>query len=257
MAEKPHKWTKSELLMLDELAQPYTLLERTTGMHSGLSVSHYDENWKRSEEREKTRHPHRDFWKLVDEIADQDYPKYGRQRTAFWLHLYVINDAGRAVLEANRAAIDKIKADKAAEAVQADRLVIVGYNRGWGGGHGAGRTYCELLRVLRETDNRLYVQPVMNARSITNGYGSYYGHSPVHGRTKDQYVSREDVLVDPATEAQFRALVALDDDRMASAQSINQREEEELNPIKARWNDSRKQQAAMFADMEQEILKRK
>lgn len=256
MTAKPHKWTKSELLLLDELAQPYTLLETASGMHSSISVGHYDENWKRVEDNDKVRYPYRDFWKLVTEIADQDYPKYGRQRTAFWLHLYVINDAGRAVLEANRAAIAKIKADKAAEAAQADRLVIVGYNRGWGGGHGAGRTYCQLLRVLRETDNRLYVQPVMSARDVTSGYGSYYGHSPVHGRNKDQYVDRADVLVDPATEAQFRALVALDDDRMASAQSVNQREADELAPIKRRWEDMRKQQAAMFAEQEQEILKK-
>lgn len=256
MAEKPHKLTKSELLLLDELSKPFSMLETTSGMHGSISVSYHDENWKRLDEKDKVRWPHREFWKLVTEIPEPDYPKYGRGQRPFWLRLYLINDAGRAALEANRAALDKIKATMVQEQAQVDRFVIVGYNRGWGGGHGAGRTYCQLLRVLRETDNRLYVQAVMSAHDVTNGYGSYYGHSPVHGRNKDQYVDRADVLVDPATEAQFRALVALDDDRMASAQSINKREEDELAPIKKRWEDSRKQQAAMFADMEKEILKK-
>lgn len=256
MAEKPHKLTKAELFLLDELAKPYAMLETTSGMHSSISVSYHDENWKRLDEKDKVRWPHREFWKLVTEIPESDYPKYKRGERPFWLHLYLLNDAGRAALEANRATLEKFKQAEADERAKAERLVIVGYSRGFGGGYGGRRKFGALVRVLRETDNRLYVVPVATASKYSDG-AVYYGTTAVRGRGKDQYVEKDDILVDPATEDQFRALVLLDDERGANADRINKAERDELEPIRKRWEDSRKQQAAMYAELEQDLIKGK
>jgi len=256
MPEKPHKLTKSELFLLDELSKPFSMLETTSGMHSSISVSYHDENWKRLDEKDKVRWPHRDFWKFVTEIPETDYPKYGRGQRPFWLRLYLLNDMGRAALEANRPALEKFKQAEADERAKAERLVIVGYSRGFGGGYGGRRKFGALVRVLRETDNRLYVQPVASASKHSDG-AAYYGSTAVRGRGKDRYVEKDDILVDPATEEQFRALVLLDDERGATTDRINKAEQDELAPIKKRWEDSRKQQAAMYEELEQGLIKGK
>jgi len=260
MVDKLYKPTNADLILLDELSQPNTLLEIWSGLHSRIRVVVYDESWNQISEKDKVHWPRGDFFRagLVRRISEDEFVKmFGEISRHFARHLDVITPQGRALLEANRARLDKIKATKAEEQTKADRLVICAYASGWGGGRNAGRTYCALLRVLRETDNRLYVKPVMTARDITDGTGSFYGQSPVHGRDNEQYVSRNDILVDPATEDQFRSLVRLDDERMTSTANIKQREEDELAPIRKRWEDLRKQQAVMFEEMEQDILKPK
>jgi hypothetical protein len=66
-------------------------------------------------------------------------------------------------------------------------------------------------RVVRETKERLYIQDVVRIRDVG---GVNREHNPVRGSEPNQYVDREHVMVDGATERAAQTLLAVDTDRV-------------------------------------------
>jgi hypothetical protein len=69
-------------------------------------------------------------------------------------------------------------------------------------------------RVVRETKERLYIQDVERIRDTSQTHGGYLEHSPIRDSAPNQYVARDSVMVDGATERAAETLLAVDADRM-------------------------------------------
>jgi hypothetical protein len=68
-------------------------------------------------------------------------------------------------------------------------------------------------RVVRETKERLYIQDVVRIR---DGGGQALEHSPIRDSAPNQWVAREHVMVDGATERAAQTLLSVDSDRVES-----------------------------------------
>ncbi|MCS4088843.1 hypothetical protein [Rhizobium sp. BK176] len=86
-------------------------------------------------------------------------------------------------------------------------------------------------RVVKETKERLYVQDVVRIRD-TDGSGEH--HNPIRGFEPNQYVEREHVMVDGATERAAQTLLSVDTDRVeAYYQSVDNALAVALEPLLA------------------------
>lgn len=168
---------------------------------------------------------------------------------------YRVSEEGRQFYDKHKPALQDFLDQEEAKKQAVDRLIVVkevdGVHRGWST-RSHKRKYLALLRVIRETDKRLYVEIVANCNGDKNPSQYTCG---VQGNRKNYYVSRDQVVLDGVTEDAFARLVAFENERDAHFSGLKSKEEEEIAPIRQRYADRRKQAEAMFEDEEAEVLR--
>ncbi len=106
--------------------------------------------------------------------------------------------------------------------------------------------------VVKETASRLYLT---NVKQIPGGQVNY-NNNPIEGREPNCYIPREAVLLDHASPAAIRALIALDEEHIDSQQQALRSAFDQMLPILQALDSRLAQQAAMRDDMLRETLAR-
>jgi len=193
-----------------------------------------------------------------------------RQRNPFHFSelLYFLTEAGLEYWKTEgRAEMERLRAEAAEKRESADRLVLLGVQsrispqlpKHVQDAVRAGiplpsldrklvRPYA-LVRVVKETANRLYVEDVEYVRK---GQGSVYGI--IEGRAPNMYVSKEHVMLDNATRPGVAKVLDMDAEYVDEAQKVMLDAIERILPILREADLRLKQKAAGHDDMMKELL---
>jgi len=108
-----------------------------------------------------------------------------------------------------------------------------------------------VARVVKESTERLYITDVV---ALPEGTSYYSLPSFIHGRSPNQYVSKDAVLVDYASMETARKLVEIDAEYEDELNSIANKEVGEMLPFLQRLADRLLQKDAEREDMIREVL---
>jgi len=142
------------------------------------------------------------------------------------------NTTGKALLE-------KMQTKLTEERATVERLVIIGPKSG----HQSDRHACALVRVIRETESRLYVELVEHTAKDVYDFYLIQGRSPHH------YVDRNQVWRDGVTEAQYRKIVEIENVIVAEKRALRSERDRAIQEIRDRFKERELQQSAEHADL--------
>ncbi len=177
-------------------------------------------------------------------VDDRDNPD---NHWSWYDRPYRMIKKGREVVEKHRAEYAEYVVKQEAKRKEIERLVIVKDDIGYG----HNRKYGFLVRVLRETKSRLYVERVRVEGDPSWGY-----HSTLHGRRGHEYVTREDVAIENVTESEYTTMRSVEGNHLKWLSGLKQQEEAELETIRERYRERREQNQYAFEDELREALDR-
>lgn len=157
----------------------------------------------------------------------------------------VVTGVGKAALEAERGRLADIRAARR-HAEESPRFVVAARNNYGDRLPGVG----SLLRVLRETETRYYVE-----RANDDGTrAERYSHdSVVHGAFPNHYVEKENVVAVDVTPEQWRAMRRATEDFVSSTSGVEAQAESEIAPILRRAAERKEQLLAQLEDELREV----
>lgn len=160
---------------------------------------------------------------------------------AWYSTYYVFTKNARDYWNAEgKALYEKLMAEEAAKRAKVERLCIIGYKDSRKRER-SDRNAMMLVRVIRETEKRLYVEIVESV--------SKYGHYDiVEGNRDKYYISRDQVWKDNVTEDYYSRVVAVEDGIVAEKNALREQRNAEIDEIKKRYADREKQRQAEFDD---------
>ncbi len=191
---------------------------------------------------------HQSGWmKSVKKTSKGDDPDNPDNHWAWYDHPARLTAAGREIVEKHRAEYEVYAAKKLAEQKEIERLVIVKDDDGYGHDY----KYGFLVRVVRETKSRLYVEHVP-VESDNNDHWHYY--PSLHGRDGHQYVDRADVVVENVTESEYTTMRTVEGNHLEWLAGLEAQEKAELDEIRDRYRERREQNQYAFEDELREAL---
>lgn len=141
-------------------------------------------------------------------------------------------NTGKEMLAALQAKLTEARAN-------VERLVIIGPKTG----HYSDRHACALVRVIRETESRLYVELVEHTAK------DVYDFYLIQGRKPHTYVDRNQVWRDGVTEAQYRKIVEIENHIVAEKRALRSERDNAIQEIRDRFKERELQQSAEHADL--------
>lgn len=223
--------------MSKHLQESYDWFRINIGSYSHLMQGFYDWGWL----TDKTKPPEEKdgFGRAgIFSWSDRPYGLTKRART-YW------EETGKHLYE-------ELLVKKAEEQAKVERLIAVrvsdshlrsGYHSGISSRAGI------LLRVLRETPTRLYVEVVKS-----NPYTRDMGYHFLGGSTGKYFVERNQVTFEGITEAQYLHICEVESHIISRAKALQDEEARAIQELKKNFADRRLQQEAEFDDIMQGIL---
>ena len=166
---------------------------------------------------------------------------------------YEISEKGRRFVEENRALFIAAEAEREA----AVRYVVVkraqSHHSVFSSAHVSAPGIGPLCKVIRETAKRLYVEVVKmpKARKFEVCLDAF-----VQGTPGNQYVDRENVMIDPVDPDAYDTMLIADREYQGYLSERADEEAAEIAAIKLRFKQRREQRDAQFQDEISEITKR-
>lgn len=133
----------------------------------------------------------------------------------------------------------------------AKRLIVISSRDRYSG----NRKYAALCEVQRETDKRVYVKVIRRFDGESKSSWAITMGLPIDGRGDNQYISKDDITIDNASEDLFSRLVSVEKEKIEDQARLKQEMEDEIEPIRERYRQRREQQEAMYKNMESDILR--
>ncbi len=160
--------------------------------------------------------------------------------------LYAITDEGRRVLEALRPQLLRIQEERSAP-IDQGRLVAVA-DCDWGELRKPGVS--ALCKVIRETEQRLYVVPVIvnHGRFAQNDAPLDVFHPLIRGNRKSKYVERSDVVAEVSSVEHYRQMLNATWAFQESLKNATDQMQAEIAPIQQRFEQRRAQLLAQLED---------
>lgn len=124
---------------------------------------------------------------------------------------------------------------------EVSRLVIIGA-KDERKRNSADRKAGMLVRVVRETEKRLYVEMVHHADKTI--YEWYF----IEGHGQNHYVSKDQVWLDDVTEKKYYAIVAIEDEIVAEKKILRNERDEKIQEIRDFYNNRMVQNKAEYED---------
>lgn len=174
-------------------------------------------------------------------IKEVNKRAYGDKVFSWYDHPYEIIEAGKKIANELRSEQEEEDRKKLEDRSKVERLIAI---RSDGYDHHEFETLC---LVTRETSKRLYVEVVKKRP------GSYF--SPTSGYGENMYVNRDQLSADNITEKTFDRLTVLEKNQKKWEKELDEQLEAELEPIRKRYEDRKKQNAHQFKDEIKEIIK--
>lgn len=175
-------------------------------------------------------------------------PSYDSLRKAWYEKVYEINQAGRDLVEANRARIEKAVKAQAEKDKASERLVIFRkWDRRTDGGFGRVPQFDGLFRVTRETEKSLYGEIVLPVvRKDDWNTDAFWLIRDVRNKP---HIERSQVVIDNATKDLYLRLKKIEQERFADMNALHDQMVREQNEIARRYQERLKQSDAMYDDM--------
>lgn len=183
----------------------------------------------------------------VKKTSKGDDPDNPDNHWAWYDHPARLTKAGREIVENHRSEYKEFAVKKLAAQKEIERLVIVKDDVGYG----HNRKYGLLVRVVRETKTRFYVERVKMDDDPRWGY-----YPTLHGRNGHQYVERVDVVVENVTEREYSTMRKVEGNHLKWLDDLKAQEESELDEIRERYRERRDQNQYAFEDEMREALER-
>ncbi len=142
------------------------------------------------------------------------------------------NNTGKEMLAAMQAKLTEARAN-------VERLIIIRPKTG----HQSDRNACALVRVIRETESRLYVELIEHTAK------DVYDFYLIQGRKPHTYVDRNQVWRDGVTEAQYRKIVEIENHIVAEKKALRSERDNAIQEIRDRFKERELQQSAEHADL--------
>ena len=178
-------------------------------------------------------------------LDDKDNPD---NHWAWYDHPYRITKAGIAMANAHRATYEENLRKEAEARAAVERYIVVSNQ----GKYGSRRRYAALCRVTRETEKRIYVEQVSLESEGRKPYDDWVPSIEGHGNNK--YVSRDKVVADGVTIAEYEAMRRVESAHIAWKADLKSQEDAELEEIRARYRQRREQNEMCFEDELREAL---
>jgi len=145
-----------------------------------------------------------------------------------------------------RGKMEAFMAKRQAEKYAVDRLVIIQPIS-----KETDRKAGMLVRVIRETEKRLYIETVH--KSDTGVYTFNY----ITGSGRGSYVSKRQVWMDGVTKEQYLCIVSVEDRIVADKKKMRLQREDELDEVRQKYVDRFRQKEAEYDDMLLDVLNKK
>lgn len=226
---------------------------------SSIGVSHYYLKMKGEVRSERIR---------LDGI-DADYPRLSadtmttlvrekwlvrveKPEGSAWYDIYYnISRRGAEIYAENLERFREYERKEQEKREAAKRLIVISSRDRYSG----NRKYAALCEVQRETGKRVYVKVIRRFDGESESSWAITMGLPIDGRGDNQYISKDDITIDNASEDLFSRLVSVEKEKIEDQARLKQEMEDELEPIRERYRQRREQQEAMYEDMESDILR--
>jgi hypothetical protein len=190
-------------------------------------------------------------WGWVNRMTDVPEWKDGKDANnafAWYETPYVATKQAREYWnETGKDLYEKLTKEAAATLAEVDRLVIIRAKSRDGIRRASGRNAGMLVRVVRETKSRLYVEHVA---SYNDGA---WTHDYITGNGANQFIERDQVYMDGVEQTKFDKIVAVENIIAADKKAIADELHEQLQVIKDQFADRGLQQQAYYDDLMLEI----
>ena len=191
---------------------------------------------------------HQSGWmQSVSKTSKGDDPDNPDNHWAWYDHPACLTKEGREIIEKYRAEYEVYAAKQLEKQKEVERLVIVKDDAGYG----RNRKYGLLVRVVRETKTRFYVEHMR----VDDDHDARWSHYPsLHGRVGHHYVERADVVVENVTEREYSTMRKVEGSHLGWLDDLKAQEEAELDVIRERYHERREQNKYAFEDELHEAL---
>lgn len=143
------------------------------------------------------------------------------------------------------ALYDKLMSEEAEKRAKVERLCIIG-KKTERLRDGSDRKAEMLVRVIRETEKRLYIEIV----DSVSQYGSY---DIVEGNRDKMYITKDQVWKDDVTEAYYRRVVDVEDGIVAEKTALRSERDDAIAAIREQYGSRTKQRDAEYDDRLREL----
>lgn len=240
MIEEDLGYTRSGSIQGTDIGQ---FFQRKTKRHGGITVPvGYRDNhdwWKKNIAPRASDVCHKFWeWGWVNRVEKPEnaawyntYYSPTRQAKEFW------ETEGEALYEV-------LMAEEAAKRAEVERLCIIGKKDSRRRDKSDRRAEM-LVRVVRETEKRLYVEVVHQASNS-------YEFDIIDG-TDTKYISRDQVWKDHVSETYYHKVVEVENVIVAEKNALREQRKAEIEEINRRYNERAAQREAEYADRLLEI----
>lgn len=236
MLEEDLGYTRSGSINASDLGQ---FIQRKTLSHADIGVPEgFRDNhaWWESQIAPRCSDICHKFWEWgwVNKVKPPE-------NAAWYNQYYVFTKNAREYWDAEgKDLYEKLMAEEAAERAKVERLCIIG-KKTQRMRDASDRRAEMLVRVVRETQKRLYIEVV----DSVSQYGSY---DVVEGNRDKMYINRDQIWKDNATEDYYRRVVEVENGIVADKNALRDKKKAEIAEINRRYSERALQNQAEYDD---------